>query len=242
MLRMMDRSVPRGCGRRVSLKRRTMASSSASRKISRAVTDLRMPLKTSGKTLEPVALANIHHQGCRLNTGIVAGQLGELGNQLHRQVVHRVETQIFQRLQHGTLARAAQSGDYHQLWLVRAGSPLLVRQPFYAACAGLSFDEVEMRRRGGAAERSLCRFGHRGRPGNPAILSISRTASSTVIGLRLCAVIDLIDAGVRRRFRPRPARGFSVSTSGADLRGMRLASRHLVRALTPCFSSFSAAE
>src|ERR1035438_1009477 len=72
-----------------------------------------------GKRLQPGALANIHHQGCRLNARIVARQLSELRDQCHRQVVYRVKAQIFQGLQHGTLARAAQPGDHHQLRLAR---------------------------------------------------------------------------------------------------------------------------
>ena len=45
--------VPSGWGRRVSLKRLTMASLSASRKTRRAVTDFRIPAKTFGKAFNP---------------------------------------------------------------------------------------------------------------------------------------------------------------------------------------------
>src|ERR1022692_3069063 len=71
-----------------------------------------------GKHLQPGALANIHHQGCRVNGGIVARQLGELRDQFHRQVVDGVEAQILQGLQDGTLARSTQPGDDHQFGFV----------------------------------------------------------------------------------------------------------------------------
>ena len=51
----------------------------------------------------------------RPELGVVAGQLGELGDQVHRQVVHRVVPQVFKRLEHGTLARPAEAGDDDQL-------------------------------------------------------------------------------------------------------------------------------
>src|ERR1019366_8825676 len=111
-----------------------------------------------GEHLQPGALANIHHQGCRLNARIVARQLGELRDQCHRQVVYRVKNQIFHFLQYGTLARAAQPGDHHQLRLARRRlswyGGLLTRHR-----AGVIPPPGRNARRGAAPGRSPGRFG-----------------------------------------------------------------------------------
>ena len=49
--------------------------------------------------------------------GLSRVQFGELGDQLHRQVVHRVVTQVLQRSQDRTLAGTAEAGDDHQFGL-----------------------------------------------------------------------------------------------------------------------------
>ena len=76
------------------------------------VADLR---EYRGETVQAAAFADIHHQGGGLELGTVAGEFRELGDQLHRQVVHRVIPKVFERLEHGTFARPAQAGDDDQL-------------------------------------------------------------------------------------------------------------------------------
>src|SRR5689334_15855515 len=67
------------------------------------------------KTFERGALADVHHQRRPPNGRRVLGELGELRDQFDGEVVHRIVAQVFQRLEHGSLARAAQPGDDHQL-------------------------------------------------------------------------------------------------------------------------------
>ena len=114
--------LPSGCGRRVSLKRRRIASSSASRKIRRVCSQGRMLAYTSGKLFKPVAFPDIHHECRRGNARIVARELRELGNQLNRQIIHRIEAEVLQGLQDRTFARPAQAGNHHQLGLVGPGA------------------------------------------------------------------------------------------------------------------------
>ena len=146
------------------------AASSASRKIRLAFTDLRMAAKIFGKRFSPSPSRISTTRAAAAMLAIVARQFGELGDQLHRQIVHRVEAQVLQGLEHRAFARAAQTGDDHQLRLARRllrGAPAGVR----GRCAGIGMRGLSPRpgrngRRGGAPAPRRGRSRRRGRPGN----------------------------------------------------------------------------
>src|SRR5437773_4748080 len=71
------------------------------------------------ESLEAQPFANIHYQGGETNARGVPGQLGEFRDEPDGQVVHRVIAEIFKNLEDRSFARAAQTGDDHQL---RVGS------------------------------------------------------------------------------------------------------------------------
>ncbi len=108
-------AVPSGCGRRVSLKRRSSTASAASRKII-CVGKHALDRVHDGRQLVQLrAFANIHHQRRALDLGRLPHQLGEAGNQVDRQVVHAVVAQILEGLEHRGFPRAAHAGNNDQL-------------------------------------------------------------------------------------------------------------------------------
>src|SRR5438477_12930808 len=62
-----------------------------------------------GKSLQRFALAYIHHQRRPGDVLAVADQLGELRNQVHREIVYAVKSQVFKRPKHRRLSRTAHS-------------------------------------------------------------------------------------------------------------------------------------
>ena len=60
--------------------------------------------------------ADVYHNGSAFDAAAgLAVQLRKFGNQIDRQVIHTVETQVLERLQRRTLARSAEPGDQHKL-------------------------------------------------------------------------------------------------------------------------------
>ena len=75
------------------------------------------------QAFELIALARVHQQRRALHFGIAINvQFAEGGDQVHRQVIHAVVAQIFEGLENGAFARAAQAGEDHQLPAVRSGA------------------------------------------------------------------------------------------------------------------------
>src|SRR5713101_7696926 len=60
------------------------------------------------------AFTNVYHESGAVDLGGLPDQFGEARNQLHRQVVHAVETQILESLEDGGFAGSAHAGDDDQ--------------------------------------------------------------------------------------------------------------------------------
>ncbi len=83
-----------------------------------------------------LALANVDHQRRAPHVRGILGQLGELGNQLDGQVVHRVVAEIFESLEHRGFPRPAQAGDDNQLGALRFR---LAERRVWPLASGLAF-------------------------------------------------------------------------------------------------------
>ena len=245
MLLGMDRSVPSGCGRRVSLKRRTMASSSASRKTSLAFTLSRGCAKISGKSLQPLAFANIHHQGggvnarrCRASVRRTwgSGRPADCRPSSSPRSSSALSTEPLPEPLRPVMITSSGFGR----GCFRA--PCRARQRLFAASrARYSLRPGRNCRRGGAPARPRGRSRRRDRPGNRGLVHLEQRFFQGH-RLALLMMVDVVNTCRRLGFRFRPPPAASGAASGtASLREPRLVSRHLVRALIACFSSFSAA-
>ena len=107
-------SVPSGCGRRVSLKRRSRTASDASRKTTLVGIMRPTDFRISGKLFQLGAFAHVHDQRGAANLARLHGQVGELRDQLDRKVVDAVVAQVFEGLQDRGLPRPAHAGDDDQ--------------------------------------------------------------------------------------------------------------------------------
>ena len=109
-----DRSGASGCGRRVSLNRRTSAEWLASRKISVGFTrGVRLQLPVDARKLrQEAALAHVDDDRHLVEARILARrQLGHRRNQLRRQVVDAEVAEVLERADRLRLARARQAGQ-----------------------------------------------------------------------------------------------------------------------------------
>ena len=77
----------------------------------------------SRQTLNLIALAGVHQERGALHFGIaIKIEFAERGDQVHRQVIHAVITEVFEGLQNGAFSGAAQPRQNHQLAAVRRGA------------------------------------------------------------------------------------------------------------------------
>ena len=102
-------SVPRGWGRRVSLKRRSRTSSEASRKTIFVGTILRTDSKMPGSLLSLDPSRTSTTRAVRRDVARLQGQFGKLRYQFDRKIVDAIVAKIFKGLQHRGLSRSAHS-------------------------------------------------------------------------------------------------------------------------------------
>ena len=130
------RVVPSGCGRRVSLKRRSRMDSAASRKIT-FVGSMRLTEFTiAGSDFQLRAFANVHDQGGAADLGGLPHQFRKSRNQFDRQVVHAVVAEVLESFEDGGLAGATHAGDDDQFTGRAHGRQVT----FAAAFFGCDFD------------------------------------------------------------------------------------------------------
>ena len=122
---------PMGCGRRVSEKRRTRASSLASRKTTRVGRTLRTFLRMAGSG-RAACLRARRRPGRRVRSRGLAHEVGEARDEFQRQVVDGVEAEVLKRFERGELAGAGHAGQDHQFALLSvrrcmgSGGPLVL--------------------------------------------------------------------------------------------------------------------
>ncbi len=107
-------SVPSGCGRRVSLKRRSRMDSVGFEENHLGGQHALDRIHDRRQRFQLRAFANVHHQRSALDLGGLPDQFGKVRNQFHRQVVHAVVAQILESLEDRGLARPAHAGDDDQ--------------------------------------------------------------------------------------------------------------------------------
>ena len=130
------RVVPRGCGRRVSLKRRSRMDSAASRKITLVGSMRLTDFTIAGSSSSCVPSRTSTTSAVRLISEDCPTNSAKRGINSDRQIVHAVVAQVLEGLEHGGLARSAHAGDDDQF--TRAGD----RRPdaLPGGLSGLSFD------------------------------------------------------------------------------------------------------
>ena len=126
-----------GCGRRVSLKRRSRISSSASRYRTVDFTILRIDLNVDGRRSSPWPSRMSRTSAARLISGESADEFRELRHQVHRKIVDAVVPEVLEGLQHRSLAGTAHAGDDDQ-FRTRADFEGC-RRAWRFPCAGLRF-------------------------------------------------------------------------------------------------------
>ena len=177
--------------------------------------------------------------------GAFLRQLGEFRNQVDGQIVDRIVAQILQRLEHGAFAGPAQPGDDHQLGLVRIRARGARARTGAGVCLAWSTFEMCSRIRSGrSARRAGDQHGETfavavafGIPIHQviAILSISSSASSSVMGLRAHDDSREKSCFVGRSAGAPTGSVRCRSLRHPGLRGLvrrRLVSRHLARCFT----------
>ena len=79
-------------------------------------------LQYLGKFVELGAFTHVHHQRGAANLARLDRQVGELRDELHRQVIDAVVAQVLEGLQHRGFARTAHAGNDHQFRRMRRGA------------------------------------------------------------------------------------------------------------------------
>ena len=155
-----DRCRASGCGRRVSLNRRTSAASLASRKISVGIEPgiARSDVEHARELLEQRALAHVDDDGGLLDLG--AGpqrQLREGRHQRDRQVVDAEVAEVLERADRLRLARARQPGQDDERgcrWRPSLSAPRVDAVGRVGRGFACSFDAPRRRRRRVPGRRS----------------------------------------------------------------------------------------
>ena len=88
---------PEGCGRRVSLKRRSSTESEASRKTILVGIMRRDRLQESGQMVQLRALAHVDHQSGAADLAGLHGQVGELRDEFDRKIIDAVVAKVLER-------------------------------------------------------------------------------------------------------------------------------------------------